>query len=83
MFIFLKLQNFEINQEFYTYNEAMLGQMKSDPSEFVMIEEFISGKFFKYVNNDGGICTEQNELVDKAKCLEHFSMKSQIMSSCS
>jgi len=51
----------------------MLGCKKSDPSEYVMIEEFIWGKFFKYINNDGGICQEKNELVDKAECLVHFS----------
>jgi len=63
----------KILEVFFAYNEAMLGCKKSDPSEYVMIEEFIWGKFFKYINNDGGICQEKNELVDKAECLVHFS----------
>ena len=68
-----KLKNFNFGQCF-TYNEAMLGRIKSDGS-YVMIEEFINGNFCKYINNDGSICQiqEKSELVEKAECLVHFT----------
>lgn len=56
----------------FSYNKAKLGKIIGD-NEFVMIEDFICGHFRKYINNDGSIDEEKDELVRKAECLAHFS----------
>lgn len=50
----------------------MLGERNG---EYVMIEEYVEGKFQKYVNNDGSLSTTHlaQELQAKAECLVHFS----------
>ena len=42
--------------------------------ECVTIEEFIDGKFRKYLNNTGLLCGDKADpLCQKAECLAHFS----------
>ena len=55
------------------YVDAYLGIVK-DTNQVVTIEEFVTGSFQKYVNNDGVICTStKDDLQKKAECLVHFS----------
>ena len=58
----------------FSYNKVYMGRIESS-SEYVTIEEFIEGKFRKYVNNDGTICARLDDidLSLKAECLVHFS----------
>ena len=57
----------------FRYVDAYLGIVK-DTKQVVTIEEFATGSFQKYVNNDGVICTSKNDdLQKKAECLVHFS----------
>ena len=61
-----------------SYKKANLGKILKT-GEYVMIEEFIEGRFSKYINNDGSISHEEGEqeYILKAECLVHFSyMKS-------
>ena len=38
------------------------------------MEEFISGKFNKYTNNNGDLFAEESDIIgQKAECLSHFS----------
>ena len=40
----------------------------------VTLEEFIEGKFVKYINNTGEVCVSDDNIVgQKAQCLSHFS----------
>ena len=43
--------------------------------EYVTVEEFIDGTFYKYINNNGNISQGGNDdpLTKKAECLAHFS----------
>ncbi|KAK2550710.1 hypothetical protein P5673_028580 [Acropora cervicornis] len=41
--------------------------------DYVNIEELIDAVFVKYINNNGGICTEDDVLCDKAQCFAHFT----------
>ena len=40
------------------YGNIFLGKMEN---EFVTIEEFIPGKFIKYMNNNGAVCGEASD----------------------
>ena len=52
------------------YRKLFFGEINED--ECVTIEEFIDGKFTKYINNNGESCSSgENEL--KAQCLTHFT----------
>ena len=47
---------------------------KTKDGECVTIEEFIDGKFTKYLNNTGLLCVDKaNPFSQKAECLAHFS----------
>lgn len=47
---------------------------KDDKEACVTVEEFISGKFTKYMNNTGDLCIDDSDVVvQKAACLSHFS----------
>ena len=60
----------------FRYVDVYLGIVK-DTKQVVTIEEFATGSFQKYVNNDGVICTSKNyDLQKKAECLVHFSLTS-------
>ena len=57
----------------FRYVNAYLGIVK-DTKQVVTIEEFATGSFQKYVNNDGVICTSKNDyLQKKAECRVHCS----------
>ena len=54
------------------YKNIYLGKLQD--GEIVSIEEFITGVFRKYINNDDLICGEEPDpLVQKAACLTHYS----------
>lgn len=62
--------------EVFNYNVAKLGIRvdKDKKQEIVMIENFLSGTFTKYLNNDGCVMKmDKNELVLKAECLTHYT----------
>jgi hypothetical protein len=41
---------------------------------FVNVEEYVEGKFEKYINNDGTMCKCNNNIIsEKAECLSHYS----------
>ncbi|CAB4019049.1 transient receptor potential cation channel subfamily M member 6-like [Paramuricea clavata] len=57
----------------FHYGSVYLGK-KGD--EFVTVEEFVDGEFSKYINNDGTLCKNVNEVIlQKAECLSHFSFE--------
>ena len=43
------------------YNKVMLGYIRNR-DEYVTVEEFVSGTFDKYINNDGTICGKNKNL---------------------
>lgn len=58
----------------FSYQSAKFGKMVSN-KQCVVIENFIPGEFYKYVNNDGLPCHNNNDcvLLQKAECLAHYS----------
>ena len=47
---------------------------KLENGEFVVIEEYIDGKFTKYINNTGLVCgANASDVSKKAECLVHYS----------
>ena len=48
-----------------------------DNGEYVTIEEYIEGKFVKYINNTGEVC-DNGTFSEKAQCLAHFSYEKSI-----
>lgn len=37
------------------------------------MEKYVDGEFIKYINNDGTLCEDVNEVIlQKAECLSHF-----------
>ena len=63
--------------EFFSYDSMFLGKIKSTKNEkqsFVTIEKFIEGKFIKYVNNNGIVTANRDDVItQKAEALVHFS----------
>ena len=53
------------------YNKVFFGV--TDDGEYVSVEEYVSGTFMKYINNDGISCVEESDASKKAGCLAHFS----------
>ena len=53
------------------YNKVFFGV--TDDGEYVSVEEYVSGTFMKYINNDGISCAEESDASKKAGCLAHFS----------
>lgn len=42
--------------------------------EYVTVEEYVEGKFDKYINNDGKLCYCGHKIIsEKAECLAHYS----------
>ncbi len=58
----------------FPYNSIFMGKVELT-GECVTIEEYISGCFKKYVNNDGAISNEKSASCEKAECLAHFSFE--------
>ena len=41
--------------------------------EYVTVEEYMEGKFYKYINNDGKLCYGRHKIIsEKAECLTHY-----------
>ena len=61
----------------FKYNSIFLGLLEDkEDKEFVVVEEFNSGVFKKYVNNDGTLVNGEAgdlELKLKAECLCHYT----------
>ena len=54
------------------YRKIYYGE--DDKGECVTLEEFIDGKFTKYLNNTGDCCVDETDVMgQKAQCLTHFS----------
>ncbi|XP_028413094.1 alpha-protein kinase vwkA-like [Dendronephthya gigantea] len=53
------------------YNKVFFGV--TDDNQYVSVEEYVSGDFMKYINNDGISCVEESDVSQKAGCLAHFS----------
>lgn len=53
------------------YKKVFMGKMEG--GEFVTIEEFIEGRFTKYVNNNGELSINDSEILKKAESLAYFS----------
>ena len=54
------------------YRKIYYGE--DDKGECVTVEEFIDGKFTKYLNNTGDCCVDETDVMgQKAQCLSHFS----------
>ena len=65
----------EVFGEMMCYKSIFMGKLPD--GEVVSVGEFIDGEMVKYVNNDGIICKNNNEsLQKKAECLVHFSFQS-------
>ena len=58
----------------FSYNDIFMGKIEIS-GEYVTIEEYISGSFKKYVNNDREISNEKCASCEKAECLAHFSFE--------
>ncbi len=57
---------------FLKCNQIYYGELES--GECITLEEFIEGKFTKYMNNTGKLCVgPMNEVGQKAENLAHFS----------
>ena len=61
----------------FKYNKVYYTEFNSEP---VTVEEFVEGKFSKYINNDGRCVTpsndaseEEEETYAKAQCLVHYT----------
>ena len=50
----------------------MLGYIRNK-DKYVTIEEFVSGTFDKYINNDRTISEKNKNITEKAECLAHYS----------
>ena len=47
---------------------------KTEEGKTLTVEEFVSGEFVKYINNNGIPCVSGNNVIgQKAQCLSHFS----------
>ena len=63
------------------YRKIYYGE--DDKGECVTVEEFIDGKFTKYLNNTGDCCVDETDVMgQKAQCLTRFLMKSHRKNSC-
>ena len=61
-----------LNSPHLKYRKIFLG--KTDEGEILTVEEFVSGEFVKYINNNGILCVSGNNVIgQKAQCLLHFS----------
>ena len=58
----------------FSYGKATFGKIL-ETGEVIMVEDFIPGKFSKYINNDGKIIHDaaKRTLTAKAECLAHFT----------
>lgn len=67
-----KVENDELEYgSTFDYKKVFMGKL--DDNEYVTVEEYIDGKFAKYINNNGDIFTKDGILCKKAESLAHFS----------
>lgn len=55
----------------FMYKSVYIG--KTEEGEFLTVEEFISGDFVKFTNNNGIVCKEDTILCNKAQAFAHFT----------
>lgn len=56
------------------YKNIYYGEIEGEGEErYVTVEEFINGRFRKYINNNGEVCLTGDSISEKAECLAHFS----------
>ena len=67
----VKKENLTEFGEVFEFNKVFMGKMGS--GEVVTLEEYISGKFVKYINNTGDKCEKDNIIADKAEAFSHFT----------
>lgn len=69
-----KVQELNLSKEFgeaLGYKDIYLAKLNSD---CFTLEEFIEGKFQKYMNNTGEVCVPSNDVItQKAECFSSFS----------
>ena len=69
-----KVQELHVSKEFgetLKYRNIYLAKLNG---ECLTLEEFIEGKFQKYMNNTGEVCVSGDDVIgQKAECLSHFS----------
>ena len=69
-----KILELDVSKEFgevFRYKDIYLAKLEG---ECVTLEEFMEGKFQKYMNNTGEVCVSSDDLMgQKAECLSHFS----------
>lgn len=56
--------------EILKYKKVFMGKMEG--GEFVIIEEFIEGRFIKYVNNNGELSISDLEILKKVESFVYF-----------
>ena len=68
-----KVQELNVSKEFgetLKFRNIYLAKLDG---ECLTLEEFIEGKFEKYMNNTGEVCVSDNDVIgQKAECLSHF-----------
>ena len=68
-----KVQELNVSKEFRETLKLNIYLAKLD-GECLTLEEFIEGKFEKYMNNTGEVCVSGDDVIgQKAECLSHFS----------
>lgn len=66
--------NLELYGKTLTYNKIYMGRLHGQSGdEWVTVEEYIDGKFTKYLNNTGIPCGVNSEIRQKCESLAHFS----------
>lgn len=78
---FEKEDNLILFGDILFYNKVMFGYIRNR-DEYVIVEEFVSGMFDKYINNDGIICGGNKNVTEKVECLVYYSyekLKKEIM----
>ena len=55
----------------FVYKSVYMG--KTEEGEFLTVEEFISGDFVKFINNNGIVCEEDSMLCKKAQAFAHYT----------
>lgn len=70
---FAKAMEMERPREFgesFTYTKVYIGKLED---EFVTVEDYLSGKFCKYINNNGDFSSNGDEVSLKAEAFVHYS----------
>ena len=61
--------------QFLRYNKIYFAKLSSS-DECLTMEEFITGEFTKYINNNGKMCVSSSNVIgQKSECLAHYSLE--------